>query len=137
MWGQERNYPAWEWWEAYVDFAPDLLYAAVRVLALPGSSSACERNWSTFAFIHDKRRNKLHHTKARKLVYVFTSMKLLRRTKLRAAQNAAADVIPWQWTNGDSESSDFDDSPDDSDDEEGQEGEQDGEGEGDEFIDDL
>jgi len=38
---------------------PDLQKVAVRVLSQVSSASACERNWSTFDFIHSKKRNRL------------------------------------------------------------------------------
>ena len=37
---------------------------------------ACERNWSTYDFIHNKRRNRLTAARARDLVYVFTNGRL-------------------------------------------------------------
>ena len=36
--------------------APELTKVAVRVLSIPTSSAAAERNWSTFSYIHDKKR---------------------------------------------------------------------------------
>jgi hypothetical protein len=40
------------------------------VFALVPSSSASERNFSTFSFVHNKLRNRLHHDKVTKLVYI-------------------------------------------------------------------
>jgi hypothetical protein len=42
------NDPA-DWWMAYGDEAPELRNFAVKILSLTCSSSACERNWSTFS----------------------------------------------------------------------------------------
>ncbi|CAJ0882320.1 8884_t:CDS:2 [Entrophospora sp. SA101] len=39
--------------------AHELTKVAVRVLSIPTSSATAERNWFTFSFIHDKKRNKL------------------------------------------------------------------------------
>jgi hypothetical protein len=40
------------------------------------SSSGCERNWSTFALLHTKVRNRLTHKKLNKLVYVNYNLRL-------------------------------------------------------------
>ena len=40
------------------------------------SSSGCERNWSTFALVHTKLRNRLGYEKLHKLVYVHYNLKL-------------------------------------------------------------
>ena len=47
-----------------------------RVLQV-SSASASERNWSSYDYIHNKKRNKLKPSRARDLVYVFTNQKLL------------------------------------------------------------
>jgi hypothetical protein len=46
------------------------------------SSSACERNWSSYSFVHDKKRNRLLPERAEALVYVYTNSKLLAKGKL-------------------------------------------------------
>ncbi|TVU40017.1 hypothetical protein EJB05_13462, partial [Eragrostis curvula] len=40
------------------------------------SSSGCERNWSTFALVHTKLRNRIGYEKLHKLVYVHYNLKL-------------------------------------------------------------
>ena len=40
------------------------------------SSSGCERNWSTFALVHTKLRNRLSYDKLHKLVFVHYNLKL-------------------------------------------------------------
>ena len=40
-----------DWWSAYGDEAPELRSFAVKILSLTCSSSACERNWSTFNLV--------------------------------------------------------------------------------------
>ncbi|XP_050147276.1 uncharacterized protein LOC126622524 [Malus sylvestris] len=47
-----------EWWIMYGTDAPTVRKLAIKVLSQTASSSACERNWSTFALIHTKQRNK-------------------------------------------------------------------------------
>ena len=51
------------------------------VLAQPASASICERINSEFEFIKDRRRNRLGHDKANKLVALFHNLRLLKRMK--------------------------------------------------------
>lgn len=45
------------------------------------SACACERNWSTYDYIHNKKRNRLEAARAENLVYIFSNRRLLRRTQ--------------------------------------------------------
>ncbi|KAK3227075.1 hypothetical protein Dsin_006937 [Dipteronia sinensis] len=60
----------------YGNRVPSLSAIAVRILSQTSSSSACERNWSTFALIHTKQRNRLVYSKLEQLVYYYYNMKL-------------------------------------------------------------
>jgi hypothetical protein len=51
---------------------PALQKLAVRLV----SQSGCECNWSTFALLHTKVRNRLTHKKLNKLVYVNYDLRL-------------------------------------------------------------
>jgi hypothetical protein len=55
---------------------PALQKLAVRLVSQCVSSSGCERNWSTFALLHTKVRNRLTHKKLNKLVYVNYNLRL-------------------------------------------------------------
>jgi hypothetical protein len=55
--------PGHRWWTAFGSGTPELQLVATRVLAQTTSASACERNWSTFEFIHTKKRNRLSSSK--------------------------------------------------------------------------
>ena len=55
---------------------PTLRKLAVRILSQTASSSACERNWSTFSLIHTKQRNRLAYTRLEQLVFCSYNMKL-------------------------------------------------------------
>ena len=52
---------------------------ALKVLSQTASSSACERNWSTFALIHTKQRNRLAYPRLQQLVFCYYNMKLKTR----------------------------------------------------------
>ncbi len=56
------------------------------------SSGACERNWSTYDYIHNKKRNKLDPARARDLVYVFSNARLVRHMNKADREEA---FLPW------------------------------------------
>ncbi|CAB4438561.1 unnamed protein product, partial [Rhizophagus irregularis] len=65
------------WWCGNFSYsAPELTQVAKKVLSIPTSSAASERNWSAFAYIHDKKRNRLRADRVLKLVYIFSNYKL-------------------------------------------------------------
>ncbi|KAM1111259.1 hypothetical protein ACFX19_010554 [Malus domestica] len=70
-----------EWWIMYGTDAPTVRKLVIKVLSQTAFSSACERNWSTFALIHTKQRNKLAHSSLEKLVYCYYNIKLQIRDK--------------------------------------------------------
>jgi hypothetical protein len=53
---------------------------ALKLLNQPASSSCCERNWSTYSFIHSIQRNKLAPERAEDLVLIIhNNLRLLSR----------------------------------------------------------
>ncbi|XLU21034.1 hypothetical protein S245_057100, partial [Arachis hypogaea] len=67
------------WWLIHGSKAKFLQPIALRLLGQPSSSSCCERNWSTYSFIHSLKRNKLKPKRAENLVFVHTNLRLLSR----------------------------------------------------------
>lgn len=67
------------WWANFGAQTPLLQSLAFKVLGQPTSSSCCERNWSTYAFIHSLRRNKLSPSRAQDLVFIHNNLRLLSR----------------------------------------------------------
>jgi len=65
------------WWVMHGFSAPFLQKLALKLLVQPFSSSYCERNWSTYSFIHSLKRNNLDSKRAGDLVYVHTNLRLL------------------------------------------------------------
>ena len=57
---------------------PVLSDVAIRILLIPPTSAASERNWSTFGFIHSKLRNRLCEERVEKIVYIFWNLRILR-----------------------------------------------------------
>ncbi|KAJ9542821.1 hypothetical protein OSB04_029327 [Centaurea solstitialis] len=58
---------------------PELRLFAMKILGITISSSACERNWSTFNQVHTKRRNHLTTDRMNSLVYIMYNNKLKQR----------------------------------------------------------
>jgi hypothetical protein len=65
-----------EWWSAYGGEYKELQMLARQIVSQCLSSSGCEPNWSTFALVHTKLRNRLGYEKLHKLVYVHYNLKL-------------------------------------------------------------
>ncbi|TVU12808.1 hypothetical protein EJB05_46468, partial [Eragrostis curvula] len=65
-----------QWWAMFGRETPTLQRLAMRLVSQCCSSSGCERNWSTFALVHTKVRNRLTHQKLHKLVYVNYNLRI-------------------------------------------------------------
>jgi len=50
-----------------------------KVLSQISYASVCERNWSTYDFIHNKKRNRLRPDRANDLVEVFSNLRLINK----------------------------------------------------------
>lgn len=97
-----KQIPAHTWWSTFGGGAPELQQIAVKVLSQVSSSSAAERNWSTYDFIHNKKRNRLCEARARDLVYVHSNLRLI--DKISAVDYSEATVQWEEWAVEDSES---------------------------------
>ena len=83
-----------EWWFMYGNHAPTLRNLAFKVLSQTTSSSACEINWSTFALIHTKQRNRLAYPRLQQLVFCYYNMKLnIRDMKAETDKIAEKDYL--------------------------------------------
>ncbi|XP_062202002.1 uncharacterized protein LOC133904521 [Phragmites australis] len=88
-----RTHPA-QWWSMFGSSTPTLSMLARRLVSQCASSSGCERNWSTFAFIHTKVRNRLSYKKLHKLVYVNYNLRI--QNNLDAGIRSTLDDDPFQ-----------------------------------------
>ena len=52
---------------------------ALKILSIPATSAASERNWSAFSFIHIKLCNRLHNERVEKIVFIYWNLKILRK----------------------------------------------------------
>lgn len=73
--------PLHEWWDAMGGGVKALQTIARRILAQVCSASACERNWSMYSYVHNKSRNRLKHSRAEDLVYIYTNSRLIRHRR--------------------------------------------------------
>ncbi|XP_028088946.1 uncharacterized protein LOC114289419 isoform X2 [Camellia sinensis] len=72
-----------DWWSAYGSSAPNLQKFAIKVLSLTCSASGCERNWSVFEHLHNKKRNRLEQQCLNDLVFIKYNRQLRRRYDMR------------------------------------------------------
>ncbi len=67
----------WKWWVEFGSECPELQSVAQKVLSQISCTFVCERNWSTYDFIHNKKRNRLRPDRANDLVEVFSNLRLI------------------------------------------------------------
>jgi len=72
-----KKLPGWKWWVEFGSEWPELQSVAQKVLSQISCASMCERNWSTYNFIHNKKRNCLRPDKVNNLVEVFSNLRLI------------------------------------------------------------
>jgi hypothetical protein len=65
------------WWFISGSVGKLLPHIARRILVQVVSLSSCERNWSSYSFVHSKARNRLLSSRAEDLVYVYTNSRVL------------------------------------------------------------
>jgi hypothetical protein len=65
------------WWFTSGSVGKLLPHIARRILAQVVFFSSCERNWSSYSFVHSKARNRLLPSRAEDLVYVYTNSRVL------------------------------------------------------------
>lgn len=81
-WETVNNVDPVAWWKGnFEQSAPELCKVAIRILSIPSSSAASERNWSAFSYIQEKKRARLTNERIFKLVYIYSNYKLSRPRK--------------------------------------------------------
>jgi hypothetical protein len=83
------------WWSMFGSDMPTLQRVAKRLLSQCVSSSGCERNWSTFAFIHTKLHNKLVYLKLHELVFVNYNLFVFASNEQLVHQSLVSLILPW------------------------------------------
>ncbi|KAL1499928.1 hypothetical protein AB1Y20_012610 [Prymnesium parvum] len=76
-----EDMPAHLWWDKYGFCVKELQTVACYVLSQCPTASIIERINSDFAFIKDKKRNRLKHDRADKLVALFHNLRMVNKMK--------------------------------------------------------
>ena len=79
---KQQKCSPYAWWDFEGDCGKLLAPIAKQILAQMVSTSSCERNWSSYSFVHDKKQNRLLPKRADDLVFVYTNSRLLATSKL-------------------------------------------------------
>ncbi|KAJ4979567.1 hypothetical protein NE237_010347 [Protea cynaroides] len=95
------------WWTTHGSETPDLMRFAFRILGLCCSSGR-EHNWSTFEFIHTKKRNRLENQRLNDLGYIKYNQRLKEKFRARREQSIRSydplmlDELDWscEWMTG-------------------------------------
>lgn len=74
---ENKRKTALQYWQSDGTAWPELHKIALRVCSMSVSSTASERNFSTFGFIHSKQRNCLSDKSVEKLVFIKTNYQAL------------------------------------------------------------
>jgi len=91
LWGNLITKPI-NWWKLVARRYPILSKIALKVLSIPATSAASERNWSAFGFIHNKLRNRMLDQRVEKCVYLYWNMKILREIKEKIEINVTNEL---------------------------------------------
>ncbi|CAH1953458.1 unnamed protein product [Acanthoscelides obtectus] len=68
------------WWKNFYQNT-DLGEVAIRILSVPSTYASVERPFSTFSFVHDKKRHKLNTNRAGRLYYIAHNWQVMHRRK--------------------------------------------------------
>lgn len=83
LWSAVSKLTPLAWWAGLCK-STALSKVAVRFLALPTTSAAVERTFSTYSDVHSKKRNRLTNERAGKIVYIAHNLKLQTQNLLPA-----------------------------------------------------
>jgi len=75
------------------------------------SSSACEWNWSSYSYVHNKSQNKLATTRAVDLVYVYNNSKVVAASKEKDEKNWYKENVESEESEAESDVEDVEDGP--------------------------
>lgn len=66
-----------DWLSTYGSETPQLVKMANKILSKPISSSSAKRNWSTYSYVHNVKRNRLNASTPDKLASLDSNICLL------------------------------------------------------------
>jgi hypothetical protein len=76
LWLKEATEDPITWWSSLEKDVPFLSQIAIKLMTIPASSAASERNWSDFGYIHNIKRNRLTNENVFKLVSIYSNLRL-------------------------------------------------------------
>ena len=79
---KQQKCSPYAWWDFEGACGKLLAPIAKRILAQTVSTSSCEHNWSSYSFVHNRKRNWLLPKRADDLVFFYTNSRLLATSKL-------------------------------------------------------
>ncbi|CAB5193535.1 unnamed protein product [Rhizophagus irregularis] len=82
FWKLEAMNDPIDWWNGFQKEVPVLSKFAVKLMSIPASNAASERNWSNFGFIQNIKRNRLTNERTFKLVSIYSNLRLANGQKL-------------------------------------------------------
>jgi hypothetical protein len=82
FWESEAVKNPIDWWNGLKQEVPVLGDLAVKLMLIPASAAASERNWSNFGFIQNIKRNRLTNDRTFKLVSIYANLRLSNNQEL-------------------------------------------------------
>lgn len=76
------------WWQSFAS-KEDAYPIAHRILSIPPSSAAAERNWSLFSITHTKLRNRLSKDRLNKLITIRQNLRYCDEIEIEASSESA------------------------------------------------
>ena len=93
IWMNASKMNPFQWWKQYGKCVPELRLFALKAFSVATTASPCERNWSAYDHIYEKKRAKLAPEKATDLVYCYQNQRFLDRPKVCPEND---DYILWE-----------------------------------------
>lgn len=92
LWSDEAVRDPNTWWAVLRTERPVIGAIASKLMTIPASSAAAERNWSHFGFIHNLKRNRLTNERIFKLVSVYSYYRTLQKPKIVYQQDIQNEI---------------------------------------------
>ncbi|CAB3222407.1 unnamed protein product [Arctia plantaginis] len=90
IWSPAKKLQPRIWWQTFT-LNQSVGAIAIKILSVPPSSAASERNWSMFAHTHTKLRNRLKQSRVLKLISIRSNLNLLKKKDEKILYNDSED----------------------------------------------
>lgn len=92
LWKCCKTVPPLTWWKGFCA-SQQLSKVATKILGSPPTSAACERSFSAFANIQNKKKNRLENIRASKLVFIAQNIRLFENDNETSEMSLGRDTI--------------------------------------------